>query len=77
MQDFYTHFKIIFDLKIDSFINFIDKYIEAGNYVKKYGNFENISEYFKNNGGKFSKRKFTKTEISYSFPDTDFKNIFE
>lgn len=77
MQDFYNHYKNIFDLKLNSFFNFIDNYIDAGNYEKKYVSFENISDYFNKNERVFTEDKNKPDKYKYRVSSKDFINIFE
>ena len=75
-QDFYYQFLEIFDLKLNSFFNFIDKYIHAGNYEKKYGSFENVSEYFLRNKKVFTEEELKPNKYTYRGLSTEFVNIF-
>ncbi len=77
MQDFFNHFKSIFDLKLNSFFSFIDSYINAGNYEKKYGSFEGIGDYFKINEKLFTSDEHKPQQFKYRVSNKDFINIFE
>ena len=57
MQDFYHQFKVFFDLRQISFIEFLGIYMNEKNYCSKYESYDLIQKYFSVNKRKIKKLK--------------------